>query len=135
MDLMVQKSIRELVQDVQEIQARLDNLEKDRKNWARNREENDLSDIMEILQQLESDISILQADCVISMTQYFDGKSDYDVFDILHGIFGILNTLFKDVKTMKKELKKSYIQASDLAQIKIDWGRFRKTISSIEKYI
>ena len=133
MDLMVQKAIRELVQDVQGVQARLDLLERDRKSWARKREENDLAEMMEYLKQMESDVSILQADCVISMTQAFEGGNVFRVSDVLQVIFGGINILFDDVKTMKTELKDSYIQTADLAQLKIDWGRFRKTIGPIEK--
>ncbi len=133
MDLMVQNAIRELVQDVQGVQARLDLLERDRKSWARKREENDLAEMMEYLKQMESDVSILQADCVISMTQAFEGGNVFRVSDVLQVIFGGINILFDDVKTMKTELKDSYIQPADLAQLKIDWERFRKTIGPIEK--
>ena len=133
MDLMVQNAIRELVQDVQGVQARLDLLERDRKSWARKREENDLAEMIEYLKQMESDVSILQADCVISMTQAFEGGNVFRVSYVLQVIFGGINILFDDVKTMKTELKDSYIQPADLAQLKIDWERFRKTIGPIEK--
>ena len=79
------------------------------------------------------DAACLQADCVISMTQAFEGGNVFRVSDVLQVIFGGINILFDDVKTMKTELMDSYIQPADLAQLKIDWERFRKTIGPIEK--
>lgn len=135
MDLTMQDATRKLVRDVREIQARFEMLERDRSNWRRRREEDDLDEVMEYLKKLETDVSILESDCVLSMTGDPGGREAGQVFDTLNDIFGRLNNLFEDVKTMKTELKDSYIQPGDLDRLRIDWGRFRKTIGPIEEHL
>jgi hypothetical protein len=48
MDLVIRRDIRQLVDDAQEVRRGLDMLEQDHEVWAREREENDLAEILGI---------------------------------------------------------------------------------------
>jgi DNA repair exonuclease SbcCD ATPase subunit len=134
MDLVIQKDIRQLVHDAQEVRSELDMLEQDHEAWAREREENDLVEVLDHLKRLESDVSIMQADC-ISMGYRYRGNGNRYVIESLHRAFSTLDTLFNDLKKVRTEINEAYIRSTDLDQLEIDWGRFRKSVGQIEQHL
>jgi DNA repair exonuclease SbcCD ATPase subunit len=134
MDLVIRRDIRQLVLDVRKIRRELDRLKQDQKAWARDRQQDDLSGVIDRLKRLEFDVSVIQADCVsIGRIHREDGARR--VMDSLHRAFKTLNTLFNDIKNMRTELKEAYICSVDVKQLEIDWSRFTKTVSQIERYL
>jgi hypothetical protein len=134
MDLVIRRDIRQLVDDAQEVRRGLDMLEHDHEAWAREREENDLVQVLEHLKRLESDVSMMQADC-ISMGHRYRENGTRQLLESLHRAFLTLDTLFNDLKKVRTEINESYIRSTDLNQFEIDWARFRKTIDQIEKHL
>jgi DNA repair exonuclease SbcCD ATPase subunit len=134
MDLVIRRDIRQLVLDVRKIRRELDRLKQDQKAWARDRQQDNLSGVIDRLKRLEFDVSVIQADCVsIGRIHREDGARR--VMDSLHRAFKTLNTLFNDIKNMRTELKEAYICSVDVKQLEIDWSRFTKTVSQIERYL
>ena len=134
MDLVIQRDIRQLLHDAQLVRRGLDMLEQDHEAWARDRQKNDLVVVLTQLKRLESDVSLMQADC-FSMGHRHRGNGNRDVLENLHQAFSTLDTLFNDLKKVRTEINESYIRSTDLNQLEIDWARFRKTIGQIEKHL
>jgi hypothetical protein len=134
MDLLIRGDIRQLVPDVRKTRRELDRLKQDQKAWARDRQQDDLSDVIDRLKRLEFDVSVIQADCVsIGRIHQEDGARR--VMDSLHRAFKTLNALFNDLKNMRTELKEAYICSADVKQLEIDWSRFTKTVGQIKRYL
>jgi DNA repair exonuclease SbcCD ATPase subunit len=134
MDLVIRRDIRQLVHDAQEVRSELDMLEQDHEAWAREREENDLVEVIGYLKRLESDVSMMQADW-ISMGHRYRENGTRQVLESLHRAFSTLDTLFNDLKKVRTEINEAYIRSADLDQLEIDWSRFRKTVGQIEKHL
>jgi hypothetical protein len=134
MDLVIRRDIRQFVLDVRKIRRELDRLKQDQKAWARDRQQDDLSDVIDRVKRLEFDVSVIQADCV-SMGRIHREDGAQRVMDSLHRAFKTLNTLFNDLKNMRTELKEAYICSADVKQLEIDWSRFTKTVGQIERYL
>lgn len=133
MKLVIRGDMRQLVIDARKVRRELSMLEQDQKRWAREREANDLANMIDHLKKLEFDVSMMQADCVsIGCLQQED--SAWRVSDSLHRAFATLNILFNDLKKMKTELNKDYIHSGDVKKLEIDWGRFSKTVRQIERH-
>jgi hypothetical protein len=132
MNLVIWGDMRQLVMDARKVRRELDMLEQDQKTWAREREENDLANVIDHLKELEFDVSMMQADCVsIGCLQREDGA--WRILDSLHRAFATLNILFNDLKKIRTELKEAFIHSADVKQLEIDWGRFSKTVRQIER--
>ena len=134
MDLMIRRDIRQLVRDAKKVKRVLELLEKDHEAWARERQHYDLKQIIKHINRLESDVSIMQSDCMCISLSYQE-VGIWQVLESLHCAFQTLNTLFGDLKKVRKELNRVYIHPTDLKQLEIDWGRFRKTIGQIQEYL
>jgi hypothetical protein len=134
MDLMIRRDIRQMLRDAQKVKKGLEMLEQDHEVWARQRQQYDLEQLIKFVNRLESDVSIMQSDC-ISMGLSYQEVGAWQVLRSLHHAFAVLNILFTDLKEVKAELNKTYIHSSELKQLKIDWGRFRKTIKQIQDYL
>jgi len=134
MDLMIRRDIRQLVCDAQKVKRALEMLEQDHETWARERQQYDLKELINHVNRLESDVSIMQSDCM-SISLSYQQVGIWQVLESLHCAFGALNTLFGDLKKVRTELSNEYIQPSDLKQLEIDWGRFRKTVAQIQEYL
>jgi hypothetical protein len=132
MNLVIRGDMRQLVMDARKVRRELDMLEQDQKTWAREREENDLANVIDHLKELEFDVSMMQADCVsIGCLQREDGA--WRILDSLRRAFATLNILFNDLKKMRTELKEAFIHSADVKQLEIDWGGFSKTVRQIER--
>ena len=132
MNLVIRGDMRKLVMDARKVRMKLDMLEQDQKTWAREREKNDLANVIDHLKKLESDVSMMQADCVsIGCLQREDGA--WRILDSLHRAFVTLNILFNDLKKMRTELKEAFIHSGDVKQLEVDWDRFSKAVRQMER--
>ena len=134
MDLVIQQDIRQLVHDAQEVQRGLDMLEQDHDDWARERQQYDLTQLIKRVTRLESDVSMMQSSCM-SMDIRYQEDGTWQVVDSLHRAFAILDTLFNDLKQVRTDLNDSYIHPAELKQLEIDWDRLKKTIGQIQKHL
>ncbi len=126
MELALERDMEKLFGDTEKIQQGLEVLEKDHTAWNRVREREDLAEILEGVKGLEFDVSNLMGDCV--SLQYTDqGNGEFNQ------AFSGLNTLFEDLKTARRELDQSYVTKDELAQLEIDWARFRKAVDQIQE--
>ena len=130
MDLTLKQDIRKLTNDTNKVEEGLAVLEQDYVDWAREREQNDLMQIIEYVKRLEKGVSIMMSDY---FTLGHRGGNKMVIED-LHLAFTHLNSLFGDVKKIKTELNDLYIHPGELKQLKIDCERFRKTIREIHKH-
>ena len=134
MDLMIRRDIRQLGFDAQAVREGLEMLVQDHEAWSKQYQQDDLKQLIENLIHLESDMSIIEVDCISRGFQYHrDGKRH--VLDYLHNAFANLNILFNGLKKLRTELNKSHIHPAELKQLEIDWGRLRKTIGEIQKFL
>jgi hypothetical protein len=134
MDLIIRRDIRQLLCDGQKVQKGLDMLEQDHEIWARERQQYDLKQLIKHVNRLESDVSIMQSDCM-SVGLSYQEVGIWQILESIHHAFEALNTLFSDLKKVRTELSDAYIHPTDLKQLEIDWGRFRKTIGQIQEYL
>jgi len=134
MDLMIRRDIRQLMLDVKKVQRGLGMLEQDHDAWARERQQYDLIQLIKRVNRLESDVSMMQSDCM-SMVLSHQEDDSWQVVDSLHHTFATLNILFNDLKLVRMDLNSSYIHPEELKQLEIDWDKFRKTIGQIQKHL
>lgn len=134
MDIVIRQDIRQLVHDAQEVQRGLDMLEQDHDDWARERQQYDLTRLIKRVNRLESDVSMMQSDCVSMGLRYQEG-GPWQIVDSLHRAFATLNTLFNDLKQVRKDLNDSYIHSAELKQLEIHWDRLKNTIGQIQKHL
>jgi len=134
MDLLIRGDIRKLLHDAQEVQKGLDMLEQDHDDWARERQQYDLTRLIKRVNRLESDVSMMQSDCVSMGLRYQEG-GPWQVVDSLHRAFATLDTLFNDLKQVRTDLNDSYIRPGELKQLEVDWDRLKKTIGQIQKHL
>ena len=123
------KSFEETFSDTNKVKQGLEVLEKDHATWTKDREREDLVDILEEIKGLEFDVSTLMGDCA-SLNQM---KRNNGIKDGLHKAFKGLNILFEDLKKVRNEIDQSYLRQQELDQLEIDWARFRKTVEQIQE--
>lgn len=134
MDLMIRRDIRQLMLDAKKVRRGLGMLEQDHDAWARERQQYDLIQLIKRVKRLESDVSMMQSDCM-SMLLSHQKDDSWQVVDSLHRTFATLNILFNDLKQVRMDLNSSYIHPDELKQLEIDWDKFRNTIGQIQKYL
>ena len=134
MDLVIRQDIRQLAHDAQEVQRGLDMLEQDHENWARERQQYDLTRLIKRVNRLESDVSMMQSDCMSTGLIYHEDGT-WQVVDSLHRTFVSLDILFNDLKQVRTDLNDSYIHPGELKQLEIDWDRLKKMIGQIQKHL
>ena len=134
MDLVIRRDIRKLLHDAQEVQKGLDMLEQDHDDWARERQQYDLVRLIKRVNRLESDVSMMQSDCM-SMGLIYHEDGIWQVVDSLHRTFASLDILFNDLKQVRTDLSDSYIHPGELKQLEVDWDRLNKTIEQIQKHL
>ena len=134
MDIVIRQDIRQLVHDAQGVQRGLDMLEQDHDDWARKRQQYDLTQLIKRVNRLVSDVSMMQSDCM-SMGLRYQEDGTWQAVDSLHRAFVTLNILFNDLKQVRTDLNDSYIHPAELKQLGIDWDRLKKTIGQIQKYL
>ena len=129
MELVLKKDMGKLIGDTEKVKQGLERLEKDHAAWTRDREREDLVDILEGVKLLELDVSILMGDCASLSQAEQNGRVKGD----LHQAFKGINILFEDLKTVRKEIDQSYASQGKLEQLEIDWARFRKTVEQTQE--
>jgi len=130
-DLIMRRDIRQLALDAQKIQGYVDVLEQDQEAWARKREANDVTQLIEQAKQLEFNVRIIMSDCLSISCR----DSDKELIDDLHQAFACLNTLFNDLKQMRTDLNESYIRPGEIKQLGITSGKFSKTIAQVRMHL
>lgn len=128
----IRQDVQKLLRDVQQFQRILEALEKDCEAWARECQENDLGRGIIQLKSLESDVSLMQTDC-ISICHVCQEDDAWVSLKTLRYAFAALNTLYNDLKKLRTKLKESYIHRAALKKLEIDWARFSKTVKEITR--
>ena len=129
MNSMAQHDVQRLVNDLEEVRQVLGMLENDHSLWAREQQEKDISDFINYITQIEVDISILMNRFVADNKN--SEENEGHVFEEMRHTFSYINDLFHDIKNIRKDLDRSYIQPDELKVLEIDWARFRKTVVQI----
>jgi hypothetical protein len=129
MEFVLEKDVSRLIDDTGRVKQGLDLLEKDHAAWVKDQEYEDLVDILGGVKKLESDVSLVMSDC-FSLSQV---KRNNGIKGDFHQAFKNLNILFEDLKMVREDLDKSYVDHNELEQLEIDWARFRKTVAQIQE--
>ncbi len=129
MEFVLEKDVRRLIDDTGRVKQGLDLLEKDHAAWIRDREYEDLVDILGGVKKLESDVSLVMSDC-FSLNQV---KRNNGIKGDFHQAFKNLNILFEDLKMVREDFDRAYVDYRELKQLEIDWARFRKTVAQIQE--
>ncbi len=108
--------------DAEKVQKDLEN---DHAIWARKRHQSDLTPLIEDLKRLEFGLSMTLIDCLSLGRQCWKDR-DLALIDSLYQSFAAMNTVFKDLKKIRMALSEVHTNPSDLQQLVIDWGRFKK---------
>jgi len=135
MDPTLKSDITKLWSDTEETRRELETLKKDRSKWARNREQNDLTDFLKDLKRLESDLVMVLADWTLQNCRAKNESQTDQVFDSFHHSLAKLNILFSDLKKVRTELNKAYIHSISLKELEIDWDRYCKEVERISGYL
>ena len=129
MELVLKRDMEKLFGDTEKAKQGLEILERDHAAWIRDQEPKDLVDILEGVKKLEPDVSLVMSDC-FSLSQV---KRNNGIRGDLHQAFKNLNILFEDLKMVREDLDKSYVNHRELEQLEIDWARFRQTVVQIQE--
>jgi hypothetical protein len=131
----LQKDIRKLMHDAENIRRRMeDMLEHDYAAWGNQYQQNDLTQLIENFKRLECDVSTMLSDCIFLGRQYW---KDHNVLliDSLHQSFTTMNTLCNDLKAIRLAPSETHINPSDFQQLIIDWGRLKKSIDQTQSLV
>ena len=125
------KDIEQLVADNNRLRSGLEKLEQDQARWAPRDEERDLKEIATALKQMEGDVSVMLSDCFALVGQH-DGNG---IGENLRQVYACLDILFADLKNARSHLEMTYIPSEEVKQMRIDWGRLKKTVAEIAHHL
>jgi hypothetical protein len=131
MDIAIVQDIRNLMAVTENVKQALEVLEGDNAVWARRREEKDLIKLIDRVKEMETDVSMMMSHFVCVSRRDEGGR----ITEGLCHAFACLNNLFQDLKKARKDLNDAYIHPEEIKQMEIDWGRFMKTITQIQKHL
>ena len=101
-------------------------------SMGQNKRGKDLKDLLEDLERIEIDVSLILTDCISAGSQLGENSTRV-IFHDFREIFGRLDTIFNGLKKARLQLNKTYIHPATLAQLEVDCGRFRKLIREVQK--
>jgi hypothetical protein len=128
----LQKDIRKLMRDAENIRRRLEDMpEHDYAAWGNQCQQNDLTQLIENFKHLECDVSTMLSDCIFLGRQYWKDHN-LQLIDSLHQSFATMNTLFNDLKEVRLALGETHINPFGFQQLVIDWGRLKKSIDQTQ---
>ena len=134
MNKILEKDIPKIMADTANIKLAFEILEKDHNLWDRDMEQYYLDQIVEIIKQLQNNVTIMMIDYYLSNSrENIDDKCS--ATNEFHQAFNYLSILFDDFKDVKDTLKKSLLGSTALDHIAIDWFRLTKTVDSIQKHL
>ncbi|MFC1851091.1 hypothetical protein ACFL27_12930 [candidate division CSSED10-310 bacterium] len=131
MQTLLTRDIPQLMTDVEEVKNALVSLEHDHASFDRKLEEQDINLLLDTIIDIKKDLNIILTDFV-SMNP--PEKIQLGMLEI-EKAFSYLSGLFDDVKEIKAELRKSFIQQEQLQRLKIDWKRLIKKITDIQGFL
>jgi hypothetical protein len=131
MDLTLKRDSQKLTADANRVKQLLETLENDHAIWARVREANDLVQLLQCAEKLETDVSMVMSDFISAGSHEEQNR----IAGSLGDAFACLNILFQDLKRAREDLNDAYIYPGEIKQLEIDWSRFFKTISQIQKHL
>jgi hypothetical protein len=134
MRTILHRDTHRLTVDTERIKQGLEKLKQDCSAWARKRNEKDLVDLMEDLQGVETDVSLMLTDCISAGCQCGE-QAPKVVFHDLREIFRCLDTLFNGLKKARRQLAQDYIHPGIPDHLEIDYGRFRKLIEKVQRHL
>jgi hypothetical protein len=120
--------------DAEQIQKGLEMLMYNHIAWARERQQVDLMQLIKHVQRLELDLSTILSGCVFLGRQYWKDHN-LQLIESLHRSCAIMNSLVEDLNKVRTVLNQAKINPSDLRQLIIDWGRFKKSIYQTQEYM
>jgi hypothetical protein len=130
----LQKDIRKLIRDTDNIKRGLDILEHDYTAWAMQSQQDGLTQLIENLKHLEYDVSTMLSDCIFLGRQYWKDNNVL-LINSLHQSFATMNTLFNDLKEVRLGLGETHSNPSGFQQLIIDWGRLKKSIDRTQRLV
>jgi len=125
------EDIKKLLEDNNRLQLKLERLEQDHAAWAATQEQKDLEEIATSLKQMEIDVGVMLSSC-FSLVRHHYGNG---IGENLRHAYVCLDALFEDVKKAGRDLEMAFIHPDDLKQMRIDWGRLKKTVGEIADYL
>jgi hypothetical protein len=132
MNAVIHRDSDRLLAHAERIKEGLQRLEQDCSAWARQREEEDLMELMEDLKGVETDMCLLLTVCT-SAGRPCPEEAPRAVFHDLHEIFACLDTLFDGLKKARLQLGMAFIPDAVLDHLEIDYGRFDKLIGKLQR--
>ncbi|MEJ2024578.1 MAG: hypothetical protein P8Y00_06125 [Deltaproteobacteria bacterium] len=130
-DISSAKDIKKLIADNNRLRSGLEKLEQDQARWAPRDEERDLKEIATVLKQMEGDVSVMLSDCIALVGQH-EGNG---IGQNLRQAYACLDVLFEDLKNARNHLEMTYIPSEEVKQMRIDWGRLKKTVAEIAHHL
>ena len=134
MDAILHKGTPSLSAAAERVKHGLGRLKRDCSAWARNREERDLSDLMEGLKDMEKDLSLMLTDCVTASCPNGQ-ETPKAIFDDFREIFASLDALFNTLKNARVQLKEAYIHPMMLDHLEVAYRRFNKLIRQVRSHL
>jgi hypothetical protein len=128
MDVVFQKDIIKIFEDMQDVKESLDALRKDHAAWSISRELDDLMCIYQGLKSLESDVSVLMSDC----SSLASARQNEMTMGDLNQAFRSLDIIYRDLKTVRKEIDESFTTEKKIEALEIDWAKFNKNVERIQ---
>lgn len=129
----MQRDIRTFIADTDKVKQGLSKLKQDCALWNRDSERKDMTDLLEFLKQLETDVAIMEADWIGFISRSDKKRTAAQTVDTLQKAFVNLNVLFTDLKHLKSELSDAFILSANIEKFEVDWCRFGKTVDNILK--
>jgi hypothetical protein len=133
MNAILQKDFQRLINDISEVKKVLKMLESHCTLWARTKEEKDISDFIQGIGKIETDLCLALDDLVVK--NHSSKKTENNALKAIQHAFSYINDLFCDIKNVRTDLKRSYIHSDELETLEIDLARLKKNIFLALNYL
>ena len=134
MPSMIQKDMKQLMQDVEVVQESLEILNGNYAARGSDIREANLLPLLKNVTHLESDLSMTISDCVSLGRRYWKDHN-LPAIGTLHQSFVDLNSLFSMLKRIKENSRGRAVHPSEFQELIIDWYKFKKSLLKAMEFI
>ena len=113
--------------DAEQIQKGLEMLVYNHTALAKERQQMDLTQLIESFKRVELDLSTILSGCVFLGRQYWKDHN-LQLMESLHRSCDVMRSLLQDLDKIRTAMNKERINDSAFRQLIMDWGRLKESI-------
>ena len=120
-----------LLAETERANKALRSIEKDYPAWMWQWYATEADKINGYLDRLESEVTLIEADCIEVMGRLYQGNGNNKIFEKCYVTYMSLNKILDDLRDVRINLHHPAAYYSDVKELETDWLRFSKIISAI----